>query len=87
MSRRLNRRGRWWLPVIRPESRGAGARPATSQARLALEHGRPVFLPEPLLEERWAREFADRPGTHVVREPEEIIATIERLNSPGALVP
>jgi DNA processing protein len=59
---------------------------ARAQARLALQHGRPVFLPEPLLEEPWAREFANRPGTHVVREPEEITATIERLNSPGALV-
>ena len=70
--------------VVVEASHTSGAR---AQARLALEHGRPVFLPEPLLEERWAREFADRPGTHLVREPEEIIATIERLNSPGALVP
>jgi len=59
---------------------------ARAQARLALQHGRPVFLPEPLLEEPSAREFANRPGAHVVREPEEITATIERLNSPGALV-
>jgi DNA processing protein len=70
--------------VVVEASHTSGAR---AQARLALEHGRPVFLPEPLLEEPWAREFADRPGTHIVREPEEIIATIERLNSPGALVP
>jgi DNA processing protein len=70
--------------VVVEASHTSGAR---AQARLALQHGRPVFLPEPLLEEPWARAFADRPGTHVVREPEEITATIERLNSPGALVP
>jgi DNA processing protein len=60
---------------------------ARAQARLALEHGRPVFLLERLLEEPWARVFADRPGTYVVRQPEDITATIERLNSPGVLVP
>ena len=57
------------------------------QARLALEHGRPVFLPEPLLEQAWAREFAERPGAHVVHDPAEITAAIERLELPGALVP
>lgn len=70
--------------VVVEASHTSGAR---AQARLALQHGRPVFLPEPLLDEPWARAFADRPGTHVVREPEEITATIERLNSAGALVP
>ena len=70
--------------VVVEASHTSGAR---AQARLAVQHGRPVFLPESLLEQPWAREFADRPGAHVVRAPEEIIATIERLNSPGALVP
>ena len=70
--------------VVVEASHTSGAR---AQARLALEHGRPVFLPEPLLEQAWAREFADRPGAHVVHDPAEITAAIERLNSPGALVP
>ncbi|MGZ4187160.1 MAG: DNA-processing protein DprA [Solirubrobacteraceae bacterium] len=70
--------------VVVEASRTSGAR---AQARFAIEHGRPVFLPEPLLEEAWAREFADRPGTHVVQYPDEITAVIERLNAPGALVP
>ena len=64
----------------------SGTSGARAQARLALEHGRPVFLAEPLLEQAWAREFADRPGTHTVRTPDDITAVIERLNSPGALV-
>jgi DNA processing protein len=70
--------------VVVEASHTSGAR---AQARLALEHGRPVFLPAALLAEAWAREFAKRPGTHVVHAPDEIIAAIERLNSPGALVP
>jgi len=56
------------------------------QARLALEHGRPVFLLESLLEHDWAREFATRPGARVIRSPEEVTAHVERLTSPGALV-
>jgi DNA processing protein len=56
------------------------------QARVALEHGRPVFLLESLLEQPWAREFAARPGARVIRAPEEITTFIERLTAPGALV-
>jgi DNA processing protein len=56
------------------------------QARLALEHGRPVFLLESLLEHDWAREFATRPGARVIRSPEEITTFIERLTAPDALV-
>lgn len=56
------------------------------QARLALEHGRPVFLLDSLLEHEWARQFAARPGAHVIRSPEEITTFVERLRSPGALV-
>jgi DNA processing protein len=69
--------------VVVEASETSGAR---AQARLALEHGRPVFLPEPLLKEAWAQEFAERPGTHVVRVPDEITEAIERRNSFGALV-
>jgi DNA processing protein len=70
--------------VVVEASHTSGAR---AQARLALEHGRPVFLLESLLDQSWARDFAHRPGTHVVREPDEITTMIARLNSPGAVVP
>jgi len=70
--------------IVVEASRTSGAR---AQARLALEHGRPVLLPESLLDQPWARDFADRPGAHLVRNPDEITAVIERLSSPGALVP
>lgn len=69
--------------VVVEASHTSGAR---AQARRALEHGRPVFLPEPLLEQEWAREYARLPGTHVVQDWVEITTVIERLNAPGALV-
>lgn len=56
------------------------------QARLALAQGRRVFLLEPLLSQQWARELATRPGTHVVRESQEISATIARVTAADSLV-
>jgi DNA processing protein len=56
------------------------------QARLALAHGRPVFLHINLVKEHaWAREFATRPGTYVVDEPAQITTIVERLTEAGAL--
>ncbi len=57
------------------------------QARLALGHGRPVFLLRLLLEQPWARELAARPGVYVVSSPAEITAAVERLDAAGTLVP
>lgn len=69
--------------VVVEASHTSGAR---AQARRALEHGRPVFLPEPLLGQAWAQEYARLPGTHVIRDASEITAVVEALNAPGALV-
>jgi DNA processing protein len=69
--------------VIVEASHTSGAR---VQARLALAQGRPVFLLEALLEQDWAKELATRSGTHVVKAPEEITATIERLTAAEPLV-
>jgi DNA processing protein len=69
--------------VIVEASHTSGAR---VQARLALAQGRPVFLLEALLAQDWARELATRAGTHVVKAPEEITATIERLTAAEPLV-
>lgn len=55
------------------------------QARLALAQGRPVFLLEGLLQQEWAQELATRAGTHVVKAPEQITATIERLTAAEPL--
>ena len=69
--------------VVVEASHTSGSR---MQARLALEHGRPVFLAHSLLDQEWARQLATRPGTHVVRTPQQITKTVERLTSTGALV-
>ena len=59
---------------------------ARLQARLALAHGRPVFLCRPVLEEPWAREAARRPGVHVFDDPAQVMRTVERLTTTDALV-
>jgi len=69
--------------VVVEASPRSGAR---VQARLALAHGRPVFLLRGLLSQPWAEELAGRPGVHVVDAPREITTTIERLNATDALV-
>ncbi len=70
--------------VVVEASETSGAR---TQTRLALAHGRPVLLLDTLVERQaWAREYATRPGTHVVREPADITSALERLTSTGSLV-
>jgi DNA processing protein len=71
--------------VVVEASDTSGAR---MQARLALAQGRPVFLLESLVERQpWARDYAQRPGIHVIREPQEIVSAVDRLIAPGSLVP
>jgi DNA processing protein len=61
--------------VVIEASERSGAR---VQARLALAHGRPVFLLDRLMDQPWARELAAHPDVHVVRFPEEVCHVIER---------
>jgi DNA processing protein len=68
--------------VVIEASQTSGAR---MQARFALEHGRPVFLLDSLLDQQWARAFAERPGAHVVRSVDEVVERVERLLAPGLL--
>ena len=56
------------------------------QARLALAHGRPVFLAETLISQPWAQTLAARPAVHVYREPAEITDVIERRIETGVLI-
>jgi DNA processing protein len=69
--------------VIVEATQSSGAR---IQARLALGHGRPVLLPRPLLEQSWARDLAQRPGTHVIDSLTEVAAVVKRLSSTDTLV-
>lgn len=55
---------------------------ARMQARLAIEHGRPVFLLRSLLRHQWAQTYAsERPSTYVVETSDEIVQHLERLYS------
>lgn len=55
---------------------------ARMQARLAIEHGRPVFLLRSLLRHQWAQTYAsERPNTYVVETGEEVVQHLERLYS------
>jgi DNA processing protein len=70
--------------IVVEASHTSGAR---LQARLALAHGRLVFLHQTLANrEPWAREFAARPGAHVFDRPDEITEITERLTAESALV-
>jgi DNA processing protein len=51
------------------------------QARLALQHGRHVFLMRSLLEHKWARDYAERPGVTVVETAGDVFAGLQRLAS------
>jgi DNA processing protein len=68
--------------VVIEASHTSGAR---MQARFALEHGRPLFLIESLLEHEWARQYAERPGAYVVRTADEVVERVERLVVPDVL--
>ncbi|GAA4979192.1 hypothetical protein GCM10023205_54570 [Yinghuangia aomiensis] len=52
---------------------------ARMQARLALEHGRRVFLMRSLMTHEWARDYAARPNTTVIDGPEDVFRRIDSL--------
>ncbi|MEU1680833.1 DNA-processing protein DprA [Micromonospora zamorensis] len=58
----------------------AGAKSgARIQARLALQHGRPVVLTNQVMQHEWARSFADNPGVHVVRGMSELLNVVDGI--------
>jgi DNA processing protein len=60
---------------------------ARMQARLALEHGRPVLLLGSLLVHDWAREYAEKPGAFIVDSVDDVLTALERQLAPvGELV-
>jgi DNA processing protein len=52
---------------------------ARMQARLALEHGRRVFLMRSLMTHEWARDYASRPNTTVIDGPEDVFRELDSL--------
>ncbi|MGH2870770.1 MAG: DNA-processing protein DprA [Solirubrobacteraceae bacterium] len=56
---------------------------ARTQARLALAHGRPVFLARELMRQAWAQQLAERPGVHLYAEPAEVTTVLARVTETG----
>lgn len=57
---------------------------AKMQARLALEHGKPVFLLESLVtRQAWARDYAERRGARVVQSVEDIVSALTAMQAPA----
>jgi DNA processing protein len=56
---------------------------AKMQARLALEHGKRLFLVESLvMHEPWARKYAERPGATVVQSVNDVVDALEQELKP-----
>ena len=56
---------------------------AKMQARLALEHGKRLFLVESLvLHEEWAQRYRDRRGAQVVAGVDDVVAALEAEREP-----
>jgi DNA processing protein len=55
---------------------------ARVQARLAVEHGRPVILTGLVVERsQWAQALQGRPGIHVASSPREVADVVDALIS------
>jgi len=50
---------------------------ARAQARLALEHGRQVFLLEAVMVNGWAQRYAQKPNTTVVRTVDDVLGHLK----------
>ena len=60
---------------------------ARAQARMAVEHGRPVILTEMVRERNeWAQALVDRPGVHVADSMRSLLEIVDRLIEERAAV-
>jgi DNA processing protein len=60
---------------------------ARAQARMAVEHGRPVILTEMVLERNeWAQALVDRPGIHVAGSLRSVLEIVDRLMDERVVV-
>jgi DNA processing protein len=57
---------------------------AKMQARLAIDHGKRVFLLESLvMQQEWAQTYAERPGAVVVRHAQDVLEVLAAADKPG----
>ncbi|MGW5559492.1 DNA-processing protein DprA [Micromonospora sp. NPDC003944] len=54
---------------------------ARIQARLALQHGRPVVLTSQVMQCNWARTFAENPGVYVVHGTAQLLEAVDDILS------
>jgi DNA processing protein len=67
--------------VVVEASSNSGAR---MQARIALEHGKRLFLVESLvMKQGWARAYASRPGTVVIKSVDDLIRAVRTVVRPA----
>lgn len=60
---------------------------ARAQARMAVEHGRPVILTDLVVERNeWARALIGRPGIHVADDLRSVLDVVNELITEGTLV-
>lgn len=70
--------GRATIVVAAGETSGSRA-----QARMAVEHGRPVLLSDRVVAAtEWGRRLVGRPGVHVVRSVDEALETVRAVTRP-----
>ncbi len=76
--------GYGWATIVVEAGEKSGAR---AQARMAVEHGRPVILSDLVVERNeWARALLERPGVHVAGGLAEVMAVIRGILSENARV-
>ncbi len=51
---------------------------ARLQARLATQHGRPLFFTKQMLNEDWVHQYLHLPSTHVIEDADDLIDTLGR---------
>jgi len=60
---------------------------ARAQARMAVEHGRPVLLTDLVVNgTEWGRALVGRPGVTVVSSLEDVVATITDIRAQAARI-
>lgn len=62
----------------------SGKSGARMQARMALEHGKRVFLVRELVtREPWAEQYIDHPGTTIVEHADEVLDVVDAIKTPA----
>ena len=56
---------------------------ARLQARLATQHGRPLFFAKQMLDEEWIQQYLPLPGVHVIKDADDVIEALSRYRIDG----